>query len=89
MAFLPTLNNILPSRIKGWWRPVLLNMKKTTFAIIASGLAAITIGLAAPAVAAPSGNGNGGGHDNSVSVYPNQGQTAYGTYQNSDKRGGR
>jgi hypothetical protein len=45
--------------------------------------------MAAPAVAAPSGNGFNPGHDNAANVYPTQGQTPYGTYQNSDKRGGR
>jgi hypothetical protein len=60
-------------------------MKKnvTLAAIAASGLAAVTIGLAAPAVAIPSGNG----HD-TVTIdpsYPVYSQTEYGTYQNPHK----
>jgi hypothetical protein len=57
--------------------------KNVTFAaVVASGLAALTIGLAAPAAAIPSGNGQ----DNvSTPAYPITGQTAYGTYQNPHK----
>ena len=58
--------------------------KNVTFAALAaSALAALTIGLAAPAAAIPSGNGQ----DNNVTVptYPTTGQTAYGTYQNPHK----
>jgi hypothetical protein len=64
--------------------------KNITFAgIAASALAALTIGLAAPAAATPSGNG----HDPvNVTVtapapaYPTpNGQTPYGTYQNPNK----
>ena len=57
--------------------------KNVTFAAIAaSGLAALTIGLAAPAVAKPSGNGQ----DTATGpTYPTTGQTAYGTYQNRHK----
>jgi hypothetical protein len=59
-------------------------MKKLTFATIAaSGLAAVTIGLAAPAVAAPSGSGSS--HD-TISIQPTSGETPYGTYQNEHKR---
>jgi hypothetical protein len=58
--------------------------KNVTFAALAaSALAALTIGLAAPAAAIPSGNGQ----DNNVTAptYPTTGQTAYGTYQNPHK----
>lgn len=57
--------------------------KNVTFATIAaSALAALTIGLAAPAVAIPSGNG----HDTvTAPAYPTTGQTPYGTYQNPHK----
>jgi hypothetical protein len=59
-------------------------MKKLTFATIAaSGLAAMTIGLAAPAVAAPSGSGSSHA---TVSMVPTGDQTPYGTYQNDHKR---
>ena len=56
--------------------------KNITFAgIAASALATLTLGLAAPAVAMPSGNG----HDTvSSPAYPTTGQTPYGTYQNVD-----
>jgi hypothetical protein len=60
--------------------------KNTTFAAIAASvMAAFTIGLAAPAVAAPiTGPG-----DDQVTVdnsqYPVNGQTPYGTYQNPHK----
>lgn len=66
-------------------------MNKLTIATLAaSALATLTIGLAAPALAAPSGVG---GNDNTVSVfddgsnmnYPMTGQTPYGTYQNDHK----
>jgi hypothetical protein len=61
-------------------------MKKnvTYAAIAASALAAVTIGLAAPAVAGPSDNGQ----DTTFTVnppYPASGQTPYGTYQNPHK----
>jgi len=57
--------------------------KKMTFAgIAASALAAVTIGLAAPAVAVPSGNGDDG---IGTPAYPTTGQTPYGTYQNPHK----
>jgi len=57
--------------------------KNVTFAaVVASALAALTIGLAAPAAAIPSGNGQ----DNvTTPTYPITGQTAYGTYQNPHK----
>jgi len=59
--------------------------KNITFAgIAASALAAITIGLAAPAVAVPSGNGQDGFGN---PVYPIANQTPYGTYQNPHKTG--
>jgi hypothetical protein len=61
-------------------------MKNTTFAAIAaSALAAVTIGLAAPAVAIPSGNSQ----ETTFTVnppYPVNGQTPYGTYQNPHKQ---
>jgi hypothetical protein len=59
--------------------------KNITFAGIASSaLAAITIGLAAPAVALPSGNG----HDGSGNpAYPTSGQNPYDTYQSPHKSG--
>jgi hypothetical protein len=57
--------------------------KNVTFAaVVASALAALTIGLAAPAAAIPSGNGQG---NVSTPAYPITGQTAYGTYQNPHK----
>jgi hypothetical protein len=57
--------------------------KNITFAgIAASALEAITIGLAAPAVAMPSGNGQDGF---GTPAYPTTGQTPYGTYQNPHK----
>lgn len=61
---------------------------KLTFATLAaSALATLTIGLAAPAFAAPSGTA---GNGDTVTVdtyfqYPMSGQTAYGTYQNDNK----
>ena len=69
-------------------------MNNAAFAtIIGSALAAITIGLAAPAFAAPAGpsdrdhNGHGTSQFNG---YPQGNQTPYGTYQNDDSRpGGR
>ena len=62
-------------------------MKKFNLATAAAGaLAALAIGLAAPAVAAPSAVG---GNDDHVTVdhssYPMSGQTPYGTYQNDHK----
>ena len=64
-------------------------MKRATFATIgASVLAALTIGLAAPAVAAPAGPD--GTQDTVTSVEgknkPVSGETPYGTYQNDHKR---
>jgi hypothetical protein len=57
--------------------------KNMTFATIAaSALAALTIGLAAPVVAMPSGNGQYGV---TAPAYPTTGQTPYGTYQNPHK----
>lgn len=57
--------------------------KNITFAgIAASALAAVTIGLAAPAFAIPSGNGQDGF---STPAYPTTGQTPYGSYQNPHK----
>lgn len=62
--------------------------KNVAFAAIAvSGLAAITIGLAAPAVANPSDSNNGPDIVTVGSGYPMNGQTPYGTYQNPHKRG--
>lgn len=66
-------------------------MNKLTIATVAAGaLATLAIGLAAPAIAAPSGVG---GNNNTVSAvdgnsysnYPMSGQTPYGTYQNDHK----
>lgn len=57
-----------------------------TFATIAaSALAALTIGLAAPAIANPSGSNNGPDIVNVEGGYPASGQTPYGTYQNPHK----
>jgi hypothetical protein len=57
--------------------------KNVTFAAMAaSALAALTIGLAAPAAAMPSGNGQ---DTVTAPSYPTTGQTAYGTYQNPHK----
>jgi hypothetical protein len=64
-------------------------MKKVTFATIAaSALAAVTIGLAAPAVAAPSGPYVPGDTHSRVEGknQPQGGKTPYGTYQNDNKR---
>jgi hypothetical protein len=70
-------------------------MKNLTFATIAaSALAALTIGLAAPAVADPSGAGTnpGNGQDTVSTVpangYPTSGRTPYGSYQNPNKHAG-
>jgi hypothetical protein len=69
-------------------------MKKniTLGTIAASALAALTIGLAAPAIADPSGTGTNpgnNGQDTTSSApahnYPTSGQTPYGTYQNPNK----
>jgi hypothetical protein len=67
-------------------------MKKVSFATIAaSALAALTIGLAAPAIADPSDTDNGpvGGNDtvstSQTNGYPTSGRTPYGTYQNPNK----
>ena len=61
-------------------------MQKITFTTIAaSALATLAIGLAAPALAAPTGVDN---HQTTVSDYnhyPMTGQTPYGTYQNDHK----
>jgi hypothetical protein len=57
--------------------------KNVTFAAVAaSALAALTIGLAAPAAAIPSGNGQ---NTITTPAYPTTGQTPYGTYQNPHK----
>jgi hypothetical protein len=57
--------------------------KNLTFAAMAgSALAALTVGLAAPAAAIPSGNGQ---DTVTAPAYPTTGQTAYGTYQNPHK----
>ena len=79
-------------------------MKKNTIATIAaSGLAALSIGLAAPAIAAPSGpndttGNNGTTIENGNKVVPNDqapawlgnaGETPYGTYQNQHANRGR
>ena len=67
-------------------------MKKYTFTTIAASvLAALSIGLAAPAIAAPSGpNGdtNGTTGSNAGSWWTNAGETPYGTYQNTHGRHG-
>jgi hypothetical protein len=76
--------------------------KSTITAIAASALAALSIGLAAPAIAAPSGpsdttgsNGSSvqdGNKTSPTSKSPawlgNAGETAYGTYQNAHANGG-
>lgn len=66
-------------------------MNKLTFATLAANaLATLTIGLAAPAFAAPSGVDD---HHDTVSTsdgyfkYPMGDQTPYGTYQHADKMG--
>lgn len=63
-------------------------MKRFTLTTIAaSALATIAIGLAGPALAAPSGVDN---HQTTVSQnpgYPMGDQTPYGTYQNDHKAG--
>ncbi len=65
-------------------------MNKITFATLAaSALATLTIGLAGPAFAAPSGVS---GNNETVTTvdsnaYPMSGQTPYGTYQNGHKNG--
>jgi len=65
-----------------------LTSKITLATFAASALATLTIGLAAPAIAAPSGT-----NDDTVSTvstvenyynYPVTGQTAFGTYQNDN-----
>ncbi|HZA10186.1 hypothetical protein [Mycobacterium sp.] len=59
--------------------------KNVTFATIAaSALGALTIGLAAPAIATPSGSANGPDIVN-VDGYMHVGHTPYGTYQNAHK----
>ena len=63
-------------------------MKKVTFATIAaSALTTLTIGLAAPAFANPSGSNNGPDIVTVDGGYPMSSQTPYGTYQNPHKRG--
>lgn len=65
-------------------------MKKYAVATIAaSGLATMAIGIAAPALAAPTG----ADHSNRTTVggttysaYPKSGRTPYGTYQNDNKK---
>lgn len=60
--------------------------KNVTFATIAaSALAALTIGLATPAVASQSGSSSGPDVVTVDSGYPTSGQTPYGTYQNAHK----
>jgi hypothetical protein len=60
--------------------------KNVTFATIAaSALAALSIGLAAPAIASPSGSNNGPDIVTVDGGYPTTGQTPYGTYQNPHK----
>jgi hypothetical protein len=70
-------------------------MKKTaTTSILGSGLAVLTIGLATPAAAAPSGPITDSGPDTTQQVNParafswleGMGMTAYGTYQNHSPR---
>ena len=71
-------------------------MKKYTFATIAaSALAALSIGLATPAVAAPTGPSDDTGgtsqNDNQTNANANYwwghtGMTPYGTYQNDNPR---
>lgn len=78
-------------------------MRKNTIATIAAGaLAALSIGLAAPAIAAPSGpsdttGSNGTTVQDGNKVSPNDkapawlgnaGETPYGTYQNAHPDGG-
>ena len=72
--------------------------KQTITTIAASAFAALSIGLAAPAIAAPSGPSDTAGSDGSSTVQDgnktnptdkadawlgNAGQTPYGTYQNT------
>ena len=69
-------------------------MKNATLVtVIGSALAAVTIGLAAPASAAPAGPSDRDGNHHGTSQfngYPQGNQTPYGTYQNDDSRpGGR
>jgi hypothetical protein len=65
-------------------------MKKSTFTTIAASLlAALSIGLAAPAIAAPSGPNPDPGQttgSNAGTWWTNAGQTPYGTYQNTHGR---
>lgn len=70
-------------------------MKKYTFATItASALAALSIGLATPAIAAPTGPDDDTGGTNQTETsptaradwQPNSGTTPYGTYQNDNPR---
>jgi hypothetical protein len=62
-------------------------MKKYTFTTIAASvLAALSIGLAAPALAAPSGpntDPNQTTGNNAGTWWTNAGQTPYGSYQNT------
>ena len=64
-------------------------MKFTFATIAASGLATLAIGLAAPAIAAPSGvdddNNQTTVSSSDYNAYPKSGQTPYGTYQNDNK----
>jgi len=62
-------------------------MNKIAFsALAASAFATLTIGLAAPAFAAPSGTaGNDTVTVDNYFQYPMAGQTPYGTYQNDNK----
>jgi hypothetical protein len=67
-------------------------MKKYTFTTIAASvLAALSIGLAAPAIAAPSGpygDPDQTTGSNANSWWSDAGQTPYGTYQNTHGRHG-
>ena len=63
--------------------------KHTLTAAVAAGLAALSIGLAAPAIAAPSGPSDDtvgtaqtGSNANANAWWTNSGMTPYGTYQN-------
>ncbi|MFZ0831485.1 MAG: hypothetical protein WAM92_00085 [Mycobacterium sp.] len=62
--------------------------KNVTFATIAaSAVVALSIGLAAPAIASPGDSNNGPDIVTIEGGYPTTGQTPYGTYQNPHKRG--
>ena len=59
--------------------------KFTVTTIAASALATFAIGLAAPALAAPTGVDNNQTTVSDYNDYPMSGQTQYGTYQNDHK----